>query len=211
MNLDQKTISTIVQLLAEKRQKEKEQEANVRYTKIKDVLLYIAFFGSLIFAPKATVIFRPLLTSRDKYPSWKSFNFHYLRQSLRRLEKRQLINIKKEKEGEVIQLTEQGSYEILRLGMDELSFEKPKKWDHYWRFVLYDISNKKKNLRIAIRKTLLRFGFVQFQESVYLYPYPCKKEIEMIKNYYDLTHEIKLITAIRIENEEAYKTYFALP
>lgn len=210
MSLDDKTVRTIAELLAEKRQRERQEEANTRYTKVKDVLLYIAVFGTIILAPGAAVIFKPLLNHSPKYISWKAFNFHYLRQTLRRLENQHLIDIKNSKEGKLVELTDEGRKKILRQGLEELEIKKPQNWDRCWRILMYDIANKKKNLQISLRETILRLGFISFQESVYIYPYPCQKEVEMIKNYYGLTHEIKLITAKEIENEETYKTYFNL-
>lgn len=164
----------------------------------------------MIFAPGAAVVFKPLVTRTKKYVSWKAFNFFYLRQTLRRLENQHLISINKSKMGKTVELTEEGKQKILRQGLEELEFKKPKFWDGRWRMVMYDIANKKKKLQTALRETILRLGFIPFQESVYIFPYPCRREIEMVKNYYGLKHEIKLVTVISLEEEEAYKTYFDL-
>ena len=87
---------------------------------------------------------------------------------------------------------------------------QPKNWDHRWRLVMYDIEDRKKYLQFSIRKTLQNIGFIPYQESVYIYPYPCLQQIEMLRHYYGTDKEVKMIIASNIENEEAFKTYFNL-
>lgn len=209
MNLDKNNLQIIAQLLLQQRLKEKREETNKRYTKIKDILLLIAVCGTAIIAPNSLRVFKPLLDTQEKF-DWKAFNYSYLRQNLKRLEKQKLILIKDYGDEISAELTEAGQNKLLSTAIEELDIQKPKIWDRRWRLVMYDIENRKKNLQSSIRKTLYNLGFIPYQESVYLYPYPCQQQIEMIKSYYQLDKEVKLVVASFIENENAFKEYFNL-
>ncbi len=124
--------------------------------------------------------------------------------------KQKIVDIKSDGESEIVTLTENGRMKILKYAMEDLEITKPDHWDGKWRIVLYDISNRKRYLAQLIRNNLLRFGFTAMQESVYIFPYPCDKQIEYLRCYYGLNKEIKYIIASHIEDEEAYKDYFGL-
>ncbi|OGK42260.1 hypothetical protein A2954_04595 [Candidatus Roizmanbacteria bacterium RIFCSPLOWO2_01_FULL_37_12] len=52
-----------------------------------------------------------------------------------------------------------------------------KKWDGWWRIVIFDIEEKKKYLRDRVREKLLGLGFGKWQESVYISPHPMAEEM----------------------------------
>jgi len=81
-----------------------------------------------------------------------------------------------EKNGEVfIKLTSKGwgnlkeTVPILKL------IQRP--WDGYWRIVIFDIEEKSKKQREALRRKLLSLGFGMWQKSVYITPYKIEGEI----------------------------------
>lgn len=209
MSPQEDTIKILAGLLEEKRKNERREEQNKKYEKVKDVLLFIAFFGTCVFAPKTTEIFRPLIKHNDYY-SWKKFNLGYLKWNLARLAKAKIIEVDGDKEEKTITITDKGKRKILKYALEDLEVPQTKKWDGKWRIVLYDINAKKRRTAQLIRENLLRLGFIQWQESVYLFPYYCVKQIELLRNYYQLDKEIKLVTACSIEDEEPYKEYFGL-
>ena len=55
---------------------------------------------------------------------------------------------------------------------------------------------------------LNKLGFYKFQKSVYIYPYSCEKEINLIKAIVEGGKYIKYIVAKKIEDEENIKRYF---
>ena len=46
---------------------------------------------------------------------------------------------------------------------------------------MFDVPEKQRNKRDYLRHLLAFIGFVQYQQSVYVYPFECKKEIDLIK------------------------------
>ncbi|MBI3384787.1 CRISPR-associated endonuclease Cas2 [Candidatus Gottesmanbacteria bacterium] len=196
-------------MLEEQRRKEDFRDKAKNYEKVKNILIYLAFFGACIFAPKAVKIFKPILKDKD-YSSWKSFNLRYLKWTLSRLSKQKMVDIKEENGDKVVIITEKGKKNIFKYALNDLKIPKLIKWDGKWRIVLYDIATRKRLSTERIRNNLLHLGFIMIQESVYIFPYPCEREIELLRTYYALNQEIKLITACKIEDEESYKTYFGL-
>ncbi len=209
MSPKEDAIKTLAFLLEEQRRKERSQDKAKNYERVRNILIYLAFFGACIFAPKAVQIFKPILINKD-YSSWKSFNLRYLKWTLNRLSKQKMVDIKEENGDKVVIITEKGKKNIFKYALNDLEIPKLSKWDGKWRLVVYDISTRKRLLTEQIRKNLLRLGFIMIQESVYIFPYPCEREIELLRTYYALNKEIKLITACKIEDEESYKTYFGL-
>jgi len=81
-----------------------------------------------------------------------------------------------EKNGEVyFRLTSKG-LKNLKESIPIFKFDQ-KAWDGYWRIVIFDINEKNKNQREALRDKLLSLGFGMWQKSVYITPYKIEKEI----------------------------------
>ena len=53
----------------------------------------------------------------------------------------------------------------------EKNENRKEKWDGYWRIVIFDIPNKLKRMREALRDLLKGLGFQKLQNSVWIYPY----------------------------------------
>jgi len=81
-----------------------------------------------------------------------------------------------EKNGEVfIRLTSKG-WDNLTETIPIFKLSKSA-WDGYWRIVIFDIEEKYKNQRDALRRKLLSLGFGMWQKSVYITPYKVEDEI----------------------------------
>ncbi len=87
---------------------------------------------------------------------------------------------------------------------------KPRKWDGKWRIVGFDIPEKQKKAREALRYKLKELGFLQIQKSLFLYPYPCREEIEFIGEIFQINKCITFIEAISITNESYLKREFKI-
>ena len=64
---------------------------------------------------------------------------------------------------------------------EQLEFKNSDKWDGKWHIVIFDIPNEKRKMRDVVRHKLLRIGFLELQESVYVYPFDCLLEINFLK------------------------------
>ena len=53
--------------------------------------------------------------------------------------------------------------------------------------IIFDIPEKKKSAREALRDKLKDLGFAKLQDSVWITPFPCENEINFIKLVFDLS------------------------
>lgn len=128
------------------------------------------------------------------------------------MRKGELIDIV-EKNGEVkIYLKEKYKIKVITRSIKLLlDFKKKKKkWNGKWFIVFFDVPENERKKRDFLRKYLKKLGFYQYQKSVYIFPFECKKEIELIKKIIEGAKYMKYIVAEEIEEEEKIKKYFNL-
>jgi len=126
------------------------------------------------------------------------------------LKKRGYLNIERKRGQIYISLTEEGKKRARKYQIDNLKIEKPKKWDELWQIVIFDISTLTNIKRAALRGKLKELGFYKLQQSVWVYPYSCKKEIGLLKEFFGLSgRELRLIVG-KIEEDEFLKRHFTL-
>lgn len=95
--------------------------------------------------------------------------------------------------------------------IDSLKIKRPKAWDKKWRLLTFDISEKKKIIREALRGKLQELGFCLFQKSIWIYPFDCAAETDLLKDFFGLSHnEIQLVVAGDIGKDEEWKRIFKL-
>jgi hypothetical protein len=112
-------------------------------------------------------------------------------------------------EGVKVILTDNGKKQILLYKLDEL---KPKSglWDGKWRMVFFDVEERDRKKRNELRKYLDKLGFKKMQESVFVCPYDCSKEVEYIREVLDIPHGVKLGLLEKIENDDDLRKWFGL-
>ena len=102
---------------------------------------------------------------------------------------------------EMVELLAKGRKKINNYLIQNLTISQPKKWDRKWRIVIYDITDAKKNEREYIRRKLEELGFLKIQESVWVYPFDCLREIRFLKGLFFLSPYVQYIVAEKIETE----------
>lgn len=176
----------------------------------KEVLLGILKTGILfsiaVTAPGVLKVFKNF----DKQDPWYEYYPSSVERTLTRLYRQGKVEIQEEKGQTVVKITDKGKSEILRYDLERLVITRPKKWDGRWRLVIFDISNEFRKERDIVRKKLVNMGFYKFQESVFVSPYPCEKEIQYLREILQVPHSIKLVRADKIENERELKKIFKL-
>ena len=122
-----------------------------------------------------------------------------------------LIDYKEDKDGSVkIVLTKEGQKKALKFKLDEMKIKKPVKWDGEWRIVIFDIPEKFKKAREALRMKLKELGFLELQKSVLVLPYECEDEINFIVEIFLIRPFVRFIRAKSFTNEEQLKIKFVL-
>lgn len=128
-----------------------------------------------------------------------------------RLKNKGLIEVKYRGKQIHIVLSKEGKKYAGKYQIDELEIKKPKKWDKRWRLLIFDIENRQRAKREALRGKIIELGLYQLQKSVWVHPYDFRKEVETLKGFFGLIHgEIQMIVASDVGNESILRKYFSI-
>lgn len=186
----------------------------------KDILKLIGggvLLTSLIMAPGLGIAvkaiqdeYRRAKRERD-WKEWEKYNLPRLRYMLKRMMRAKLIREDKHPDGTTtITLTRKGKLRSLTYNAETMEIRRPDAWDGRWRLVIYDITKFKKREADMLRRVLTRLKMYRLQKSVYLYPYPCKDELEFLRHYFSVPEGVLYLTVSGIEHDDAFQRYFGL-
>ena len=145
--------------------------------------------------------------SRD----WKQIERRDLYRAIRQLYESKLVDYAEHKDGTIsVVLNREGKKVALKYKIDEMKIQKPLRWDHKWRVILFDIPQTQAKLRDALRQRLKQLGLIEFQKSVFIHPYECRNEIDFVIELYNARRFVRFIEATRIDNELHLKNKFNL-
>ena len=113
-----------------------------------------------------------------------------------------------ERKGSQIFITEKGARELRMLDTGSYQLKKPRRWDGRWRVLVFDISERHKNLRDKLRRTLFSVGFVRLQDSVWLYPYDCEDFVALLKADFCIGKEMLYLIVDTLESDSPYRKHF---
>ena len=135
-----------------------------------------------------------------------------IRKSLSKLEKKDIIELEEKGENVFIKLKDKKNITVVKYSIKAiLDFKKKKKkWGNKWYLVFFDVPEMQNNKRDYLRRYLLKIGFIKYQQSVYIFPYECEKEITLIKKIVEGAKYMKYIVAEKIDNESNFKKIFKL-
>lgn len=163
------------------------------------VALFVAFS-----APGALKLFQ----GSFKTTKWADYYPSTIERSAFKLWRKGYVEIKEAGNKTEVRLTEKGETEVLNYSVENLKINKPDHWDGKWRLVIFDIPDVKKPKREFFQRKIKELGFFPMQESVFVYPYPCEKEIKFLREVLKIPHWVKIIRADRIENDEDLRRIF---
>lgn len=142
---------------------------------------------------------------------WRYMRRAALWRAVGALYKSKLVQAKLNADGTyTLLLTEKGKQRALTFKLDEMEIKKPSRWDGKWRMVLFDIPEKRKKVREALRMRLRRLGFLEFQKSVFVYPYPCDDEIDFVIEFYAVRAHVRKVVTESMDNELHFRLKFGL-
>lgn len=189
------------------RQIDPEQKEHISQDILLGILKTGAVLAVAIVAPNALQIFKPWV---DKSKHWKKYYPSSLKRQTVKLWRKGLVNVTEGKDGYTVTITDKGKSEILKYDINSINIPVQKLWDGKWRMVFFDIPSGNETIRSVFRKRLKLLGFFQMQKSVYVFPYPCDKEIHFLREVYGISHYIKLATVERLENSSDLQHFFKL-
>lgn len=150
-------------------------------------------------------------------PALKLFGFgnkrypqRYLQSAVGRLKEKGYIVFEEKNGKKFLRLTQKGKQQLRKYQYGENTLPKAKRWDKKWHIVIFDIPEKKRVLRNKVRDTLINFGFIKLQNSVWVYPYPCEEIITMLKADYKIGKNLLYIKVEKIEYDKPLKDFFSL-
>ena len=173
----------------------------------KKILLLL--FGGMAFGYSITPN-RQWKVLKEISQGWKEINKEKLRDEIRQLYQSKLIKKKENPDGSyTIVLSEKGKLKALTYYFQDMKINK-KKWDGKWRLVIFDIPEKKRKGRDALRDKIKEIGFYELQKSVFVFPYECKDEIDFIIEFFELRKYVRFGVLDSIDNELHLKKIFKL-
>lgn len=143
--------------------------------------------------------------------AWKEIKRERLIRLVREFYKNRIVDYRENKEGVVeIKLTKDGQEKVLKYQIDEMKVKKPAKWDKKWRVVVFDIPEKRKKDREALRNKLRDLKFKELQKSVFISPYECEDEIDFITEVFGIRQHVLFMRVNSFTNQERFELKFNL-
>ena len=175
---------------------------------VKDILLWLMVGGMVAVAATSPTFLYNILCSFHKN---KKYRKRSVCNAFDRLRKEGSITFKTYNHQLHIFLTDEGKKRAGRFQIDSLAIKKPKWWDDAWRIVIFDIPNKQKVKREALRSFLRRLDFYKLQESVWIHPFNCSDEIALLRSFFGFsTQEFRLLVVKTLEEDDFLRKHFQL-
>ncbi len=150
----------------------------------------------------AGTIGRQLRVLEEVSEEWKDIDRTYLKQIVREFYVERLVSMADNTDGTTtVILTEKGKKRALTFNFEKMKIKTPEAWDGFWYVVIFDIPEKYKRARLALRDRLLDLGFFQCQKSVYIHPFPCEDEVEFISQFFEVGRFVRYGILKHITNE----------
>jgi len=186
---------------------------NGRYSEVaKQIFLIIGVVGVLtiaVAAPGVLLAAKLFQQSGRRFP--KNYKAKSAARSLRGLQSNKLIEIK-EKHGKFeVRLTRKGRQIFKEIQFEKLQIVKPPHWDKKWRVVIFDIPDKSfRRARDVLREKLKEWDFYPLQKSVWVCPWPCEKEMQLVTELYEISRYVNIVIAEKIVGEGSLRSHFNL-
>lgn len=175
------------------------------------ILDYLLITGAVILALQHPANIRRFLKQLPR--DLRKFKETQLKRALQRLKNHNKVEYVRENgDNMVIRITKNGRDFLEKINFNTLTLERPNIWDKKWRLVIFDVPEKKKLAREALREKLKDMDFKKLQHSIWVTPFPCEKEINLIKTIFNLSdYWIDVIITENIGTKEyQMRKYFNL-
>lgn len=141
---------------------------------------------------------------------WGKINKRKLQKNLQELYHSKVIKEKRNPDGTfTFVLSDKGKIKALTYHFATLKI-KEKVWDGKWRMVFFDVPEKHRWGRDALRRKLQELGFFELQKSVLVFPYECEDEISFIIEYYGIRKYARFAVIEHLDDDAHLKKKFEL-
>jgi|SRR3989344_2813164 len=175
----------------------------------RNLLKYVALGGLVTVAMLSPVNGHKVALQLLKNLKYK---IKQLKDSAYYLKKRGLIEFVKENNNEIIvRITDGGKKYLKTFDIDNMVLNRPGRWDGKWRLVIFDVPEKHKKAREALRRKLKDLDFTRLQDSVWVTPYPCEDEIRFLREIFNVPFNVDVFTTDDLGHHEfRLKKYFQI-
>lgn len=157
----------------------------------REVIKIIGFAGAVgmaMVAPNATVLIDTYMKRLDKKNARRTLDY---------LKYHKLVEVRVENGQNQYRLTTKGVDRYQKIQIDELRIVTPKKWDKKWRLVVFDIPQIHQKQRHRLLHALRVLNFYMLQQSVWIHPFECEKEVGVLLNYLKLEKNVSFMVVER--------------
>ncbi|MBI2175391.1 MAG: hypothetical protein HYU35_01520 [Parcubacteria group bacterium] len=174
----------------------------------KEILKFLLIAGTITIAASSPSFIAALLKEGKRALKQKPQN---TKRSLTYLRKRGFVETRRIGHDIEILLTEEGKKWAGKYQINDLAIPRPDRWDGRWRVVVFDISTESNFIRNVFRHKLKELGFHALQKSVWVYPFPCAREIELLRKFLGADKDqIQVMEVIKMENDRFLRKSFDL-
>ncbi len=143
-----------------------------------------------------------------KYRQQRQFEHNNFPERIKYLRRQGLISTFVEDKERFLEITPKGLEKINLLKAEPNEIERSKVWDGKWRVVIFDVPDKHRIERDIFRHKIKKIGLIPIQESVYVYPFECTKEITLFASHLNLSRHILIMISEIIQGEENIIDHF---
>ncbi len=141
---------------------------------------------------------------------WKKIDKKELHKEISSLYHSKLVKKTENQDGTyTFTLTDKGRLKALTYNFEKLTI-KQKDWDGKWRFIIFDIPEKFRVGRNALREKIKKLGFYELQKSIFIFPYECSNETEFIVEFFGINKYVRYGTMDFIDDDVYLKNHFKL-
>ena len=160
-----------------------------------------------ILDKKNAVSFPEIIKSIDDSRTNDVESKYAITRSLKGLKDAGLIEQIPSSQNKYARLTKEGKKKMHSLELDNETTLVNTSWDGFWRIILLDLPESRKNERESLRYLLKKAGFVCLKNSAWISPFPFEHLFTNIKKDLELTTEMMIIVTENID-EESKKVLF---
>ncbi len=132
------------------------------------------------------------------------------RTTLSRLVRQGLVTFVEDGDKRYARLTKRGEAYIV-FEKAKLELQKKRKWDKRWRMVIFDVPERRKQMRNRLRRDMVELGFLRLQDSVWVHPYDCEDLMALVKTRCGVGAHALYVIAETIEHDRSLREHFRLP
>ena len=133
------------------------------------------------------------------------------KQRLNRFQKQNYVTIRESSDGTItVHITKHGLERALSYKINDMHLQAPEAWDGKWRVIIFDVPERYKRFRDLFRMRLKQLGLYGIQDSVFVSPYSCFKEVEFLRELYGIAFTVRYLLVEKIEEDASLRTHFAL-